>query len=267
MNDRETSISIIVPSLNQGQFISQTIDSILTQQYGNVEVIVVDGGSEDNTIEILRSYGEKILWSSEKDNGQSDAINKGLRLASGDILGYLNSDDYLLPGSLQKINICFQESRADWISGDGIIVDENSVEIQKAIRAYKNFLRSLSIEHLFYITDYLVQPSTFWKREIFEKAGYFDEKLHFSMDYDYWFRLYTLSRPHVLREAISAFRIHPASKGGMNYRKQISEELLLLRKYSDNKVVYFLHKTHSAFVAFVYYFIKDMRFKRIKVKS
>lgn len=255
-------ISIVVPSLNQGRFISQTIDSILNQNFSDVEIIVCDGGSTDNTIEVLNKYTDRICWFSEKDNGQTDAINKGLKLAKGEILGYLNSDDYLLPGSLEILRSNFQNEDAKWVSGDALIVDANSREIQKGVRWYKTFLRKLGFKPLFFITNYLVQPSTFWNRKAFELAGLFDESLNYSMDYDYWFRLYKYNSPHILREAISAFRIHSTSKGGINYRKQIMEELRLIKRYSNNLCILFFHKVHSGITILLYRLLKDRQFRK-----
>lgn len=254
-------ISIVVPSLNQGQFISQTIESILNQNCSDVEIIVCDGGSTDNTIEILKKYGDRIRWISEKDKGQTNALNKGLKLAKGDILGYVNSDDYLLPGSLETIKSHFKNEDAKWVTGDALIVDANSREIQKGVRWYKTFLRKLGIKPLFYITNYLVQPSTFWNRKAFELAGFFDESLHYSMDYDYWFRLYMCSRPCILNEALSAFRIHSTSKGGINYRKQIVEELGLIQRHTNNRLIYLLHRVHNSITILLYRLLKDRQFR------
>lgn len=255
-------ISIVVPSLNQGKFISQTIDSILNQNISDVEIIVCDGGSSDNTIELLNQYNSRIRWISEPDNGQTDAINKGLKLAKGEILGYLNSDDYLLPGSLEMLKSIFQNEDVEWVSGDALIVDANSREIQKGVRLYKTFLRRLGFKPLFFITNYLVQPSTFWNRKAFELVGLFDESLNFSMDYDYWFRLYKHKSPHIMHEAISAFRIHSTSKGGINYRKQMKEDLHLIKRYSNNGLVLFFHKVHSGIVVLLYRLLKDRQFRK-----
>ena len=255
-------ISIIVPSLNQGKYISQTIESILNQNLPDVEIIVCDGGSTDNTVEVLKQYNDRIQWISEKDNGQTDAINKGLKLAKGEILGYLNSDDYLLPGSLELLKRTFQNEDAEWVSGDALIVDANSREIQKGVRLYKTLLRKLGIKPLFFITNYLVQPSTFWNRKAFEIVGLFDESLNYSMDYDYWFRLYKHKNPHILHETISAFRIHSTSKGGIDYRKQINEELHLIKRYSNNALVLFFHKFHSEIIVLFYRLLKDRQFRK-----
>lgn len=261
-HDPEVEISLVIPSLNQGRFISQTIDSILDQDYKSVEVIVVDGGSKDGTVEILKSYDQKIRWMSEKDKGQTDAINKGMRIATGKILGYINSDDYLLPGTLKIISESFRDKEAAWISGDAIIVNEDSKEIQKGVRWYKTLLRKISSKPLLLITDYLVQPSTFWKRDLMNKVGYFDESLHYTMDYDYWLRLIRVSSPHLLNEAISAFRIHSESKGGRKYREQINEEFSVIKNYTNNRILLFFHRIHSWIIILFYHFLKDLQFNK-----
>ena len=114
----EPKISIVIPSLNQGRFIGQTIQSLLDQGYPHLEILVMDGGSTDNTLEILKSFSGQITWFSEKDQGQSHAINKGLRQSTGDICGYLNSDDVLLPGALQSIIAAFKSEDSLWVTGD-----------------------------------------------------------------------------------------------------------------------------------------------------
>ena len=107
--DEHIAISVVTPSYNQGKFIEQTILSVLNQHYPNLEYIVVDGGSTDETLQILHKYQDRLRWISEPDHGQSDAINKGLRMAHGQILTYLNSDDLLLPGALEHVNNYFHQ--------------------------------------------------------------------------------------------------------------------------------------------------------------
>src|SRR6266540_3676763 len=140
----DLKFSIIVPSYNQGHFISQTIDSILNQSYKNVEILVIDGGSTDSTVEILKKYKGKIFWLSEKDRGQTHAINKGLALAKGDIITFLNSDDYYLDGTLDKVARQFQSKKDNsWLTGDYLIVNEQGKRIQSLIIKYKSFFRKL----------------------------------------------------------------------------------------------------------------------------
>ncbi|MCX7820254.1 MAG: glycosyltransferase, partial [Brevinematales bacterium] len=182
--------SFVIPSYNQGRFIKETIDSILTQDVEK-EIIVMDGGSTDNTLEILKSYGDKIIWTSCKDKGQTDAINKGIKRATGDIITYINSDDYYLPGSLKIVEKYFVENpNILWLTGDGIIVNEDGKIIQKPISLYKKIWRKIPFFWTIYITNFIIQPSTFFRKEVFEKIGLFDENKHYTMDYDYWLRLY-----------------------------------------------------------------------------
>jgi glycosyltransferase involved in cell wall biosynthesis len=134
----------------------------------------------------MKRYSSQLKWVSEKDNGQTDAINKGLRIASGEIVAYLNADDLLLPGTLLKIAQLFMEHpQIMWITGQCRIIDENNREIRKLITAYKNLWLRLSHPSILLITDYISQPATFW-RNLMSEMGYLDENLHYVMDYEYW---------------------------------------------------------------------------------
>jgi glycosyltransferase involved in cell wall biosynthesis len=217
-NNDVPRISIIVPSFNQGTYIKKTLDSILDQNYPNLEIIVIDGGSTDNTISVLKSYREKLKWVSEKDNGQTEAINKGIRLTSGEIFGYINSDDFMLPGSLWVVANSFVKGVL-WVTGDYIIVNENGQSIQKYIVLYKRFLRFFSSRFIFNIANFVAQPSTFWKREILDNIGYFDEQLRYAMDYDFLMRSFYVL-PKIIHYPLSAFRIHKYSKGGSQFYEQ-----------------------------------------------
>ena len=186
MNSGSLRISIITPSFNQGHFIRATIDSVLQQDYQNIEHIIVDGGSTDETLDILRSYDDpRMTWMSEPDRGQSDAINKGMRLAKGEILAYLNSDDLYLPGALSFVTGYFQmHPNIGAIYGNCATIDNigqtNAPDLQSPplnlTEALKNRLP-------------IAQQSVFWRREVMERIGLFDETLHYRMDRDYWLRM------------------------------------------------------------------------------
>jgi len=251
--------SVIIPSFQQGKYIKQTIDSILSQERNDtsIEVIVIDGGSTDETIEILKSYGDKIYWISEKDNGQTHAINKGLKIATGEIFSYLNSDDFYFPHTLKKVEKFFlNHPSAFCVTGDAIIVDENGKEIQGLVRKYKGFLRNLNIPFLLYITNYIVQPSTFWKREVLTEIGFFNENKRYTMDYDYWLKIIKKYKIYNIKDPLSAFRIHKSSKGGSQYKKQFEEDYITLKENCNSRILRFFHLIHNFLIKFVYSFIK-----------
>lgn len=247
-------ISLITPTLNQAQFIRQTIRSILSQKYPKLEYIIIDGGSTDSTVGILKSYRDKIIWVSEKDEGQSDAINKGLKMATGDIVAYLNSDDYLEERSLWKIGEYFsQNKKAYWLTGKCKIVDKDNKEIRVLISLYKNFfLKYLSHINLLYIVQFVSQPATFWRREILKKVGFFDKSLFYSMDYDYWLRLMKYYKLYFLDTYIASYRIHQTSKTVANPIKQFAEEYLVMTRYTQNPLIKTLHKLHNYLALLIY---------------
>lgn len=249
--------SIIIPSYNQGSFISQTLDSILEQSYKNVEILVIDGGSSDSTIEILKKYGSKIFWLSEKDRGQTHAINKGLGLSKGDIVTFINSDDYYLDGALEEVAKQFQTKKGNlWLTGDYIIVDEQGKRIQALIAAYKSFFRRFLSFNLLTILNPLNQPSTFFKKDLIDKIGGFKEDLHYTMDYEFYFRAIKIQKPIIIKDKLSAFRIHKLSKGGSSYKKQFQEEYNVARQYQKKKFFLFLHYLHNKLIFFMYGILK-----------
>lgn len=254
--DHWPKILIITPSLNQGKFIRQTIDSVLNQNYPNLEYIVVDGGSTDETLEVLKSYGDKFLWISEKDQGQSDAINKGFNMATGDILAFINSDDYYMPNILDLVARTFMETHCDWVSGDYKIVDPSGRSIQSYIVIYKEILRKFSSKTLFYVANYIIQPSTFWTRKVWCSAGPMDTNLDYSMDYDFFVKAFQISKPVILNQTLSAFRIHPSAKGNTHYVKQFDLGLQILKRYCDNQVIITAHRLHNVMIKLAYRFLK-----------
>lgn len=246
-------ISIIIPSFNQAGTIKQTIESILSQKNVQAEVIVIDGVSTDNTRQILQSYGTQIRWLSEKDNGQTNAINKGISLATGDIIAYLNSDDYYLPGTLNRvINYFNQHPESDWVSGYCQIVNLDGTPIRSWITRYKNtWLNRYSFLTL-QITNYISQPATFWRRSLHDKIGLFDEKLEYVMDYDFWLRAGKIGRLGLIRQPLTAFRIYPHSKSGSRFHDLFIEDLKIASQRTTNRFTPWLHKLHNGVILLVY---------------
>lgn len=235
-------ITIITPSFNQGHFIKDTIESVLAQGYPDLEYIVMDGGSTDNTVEILKGYGKRLHWVSEKDKGQSDAINKGIRKATGEIIAYLNSDDLYEKGCLEKVARYFAgHPESLWLTGRCRIIDTEGAETRKAITAYKNFLLSRYSYSALLVTNFISQPATFIRRQAFTKYGLFDEAQHRVMDYDFWLRLGEEHDPGVLSDYLASFRVHPGSKTSSSFRLTFREELEAARKHTDSKLLNGLH--------------------------
>jgi glycosyltransferase involved in cell wall biosynthesis len=250
-------IGIVTPSLNQGRFIRETIDSILQQRYPHLDYWVIDGGSTDDTVEILASYGSRVKWISEKDSGQAHALNKGLKRITADIVAFINSDDVYLPGALLAVARYF-ESHPDamWLTGDHFVVDGTGRKVQSYVVKYKRFLRRHPGFGRLAVANYIVQPSTFWRRELLDKMGFFDESLRYCFDYDFWMRIIRTHPLHVLPTPLSLFRIHEASKGGSQYGRQFAEEHQVLRRYTRSTVLLSLHRLHAMLIVMAYRIVK-----------
>lgn len=255
-------ISVITPSFNQAQFVEQTIRSVLDQGYPNLEYIVVDGGSRDNTLEILKKYSNKIRWISEPDKGQSDAINKGLALATGDIVAYLNSDDLLLPQCLFRVAQYFSDfPTTQWVTGFCKIIDHRGRETRRIITVYKNFLLSHYHFNTLLIVNYISQMSTFWRKDALGAGGQFSLHQHYVMDYDYWLRLGRRSRPGIIRQYLSCFRMYPGSKSIYGFMKQFDQSYELTKRNTTNPAIRFLAFTHAKMIIFVYHVLSLSRRK------
>lgn len=205
-------ISVVTPSFNQGRYIEQTIQSVLAQNYPHFEHIVIDGGSTDGTIDVLRRYPH-LTWVSEPDKGQTDALNKGLRMASGDIIAWINSDDYYLEGAFQRVAAEFRDNPATHlVLGDCLWFYEGSDRTIKVVNRTKTFEDIIR-----YWDDWIIptQPSVFFKRSLLDKVGFFDVSLNMAMDYEFWLRAAKHNDLVHIPQILSAYRFHDASKSGM----------------------------------------------------
>lgn len=177
-------ISVITPSFNQAAYLRQTIDSVLAQAYPNLEHLVVDGGSTDGTLEILANCHDGLIWTSEPDEGQAQAINTGFRRATGELVAWLNSDDIYLPAVLPRVADFFQTHPAiDLIYGDYQLIDDRGRLLLRK--------REIPFDYniLLYGLDYISQPTVFFRRRVLDKFGYLDESLHYGLDWEYWLRI------------------------------------------------------------------------------
>ncbi len=210
-------ISIAIPSYNMAGFIEETIQSIINQDYSNFECIVMDGGSNDGTLDILRKYENRIVWVSEKDRGQSDAINKGFKQASGDIFAYINADDAYEEGCFQKVADYFGKNPTiKWVYGKCKIINEKGLEIRKLINSYKYFWQKRYSYNRLLILDFIAQPAVFWRKELTDEIGLFDVEKQFSMEYEYWLKAGSKYDPGFIDDYLARFRVHPGSKGSLS---------------------------------------------------
>jgi glycosyltransferase involved in cell wall biosynthesis len=231
-----------------------TIESVLNQGYPDLEYIVVDGGSTDGTIDILKRYSGRLKWVSEKDSGQANAINKGLGMCTGDIIGYLNSDDTYEAGALKKVSEFFAKNPScAWLTGLCRIIDERGRDIRRPVGLYKNLLlRFFNTYTTLLISNYISQPATFLRKGVFKGHGPFDEKEARVFDYEYWLRVGRVSMPCVLWECLASFRVYPETKTSAGFRSAFKEELCVARRYSGSRIVNAAHYLNYASIIVAY---------------
>lgn len=231
-------ISIITPSYNQGQFLEQTILSVLGQEYSNLEYIIMDGGSTDQSVSIIKKYESRLAhWFSGKDGGQAEAINEGFKIATGDIFMWLNSDDMLMPGVLDYMVDQYQQH------GDAIYIGNciHFHEINKdALDTRGSDVVTAHKKKDLQAIDYIIQPSSFWTRSVWEQNGVLDSSLHFGFDWEWFLRaqkngiaFHSISRP------LSLYRIHEDHKSGAGGNKRQQELLVVYKRYSDQYATLF----------------------------
>ncbi len=229
-------ISVITPSYNQGKFIEQTILSVIGQQYPNLEYIIMDGGSSDETVSIIKKYEQYIsYWVSEPDKGQSNAINKGFERATGDILCWLNSDDYYLPGTLLSVNNALNTNQAELLYGNCIHLNEAKNQTHGS---HFNPMQPWDINH----GDFITQPSSFWTRKAWEQTGPLKEDLHYAFDWEWYARANSGGVKFVpSAQYFSVYRLHDDQKTDSENPKRFSELLKVERQLNPEKFNFIDH--------------------------
>lgn len=235
MSTTSPIISIITPSYNQAQFLEATITSVLNQSYPNIEYIIIDGGSTDRSSEIIQQYQNHLsYWVSEPDSGQANAINKGLYRATGEFLGWINSDDTLTPGAITRIVTFLHANPAiDLAYGSINYINLNGKRIGKIYPppGTPTFSSQTMIGD-----RKIVQPGSFWRRRIMNKVGFLNESYHHVFDYEFWTRI-ILANGHFAQasgDPLANFRLSPGSKTVSNIHKSGEEELKLLNELLTN---------------------------------
>jgi glycosyltransferase involved in cell wall biosynthesis len=236
---QDLKFSIVIPSFNQGRFIESTLVSIIEQQYSNAEIIVIDGGSTDETTAILRKYAKHISYCvSEADHGQSHAIAKGFERATGDIFCWLNSDDVYLSGALRIVNDAFMRSRADVVYGNKQIIDNKGTVVSHRLVTpfLPDFMRDAYLCGGFGI----YQPAAFWRRETYFRSGGIDQSLRFCMDNDLFNKFIVIGAYfQFVDKELAGFRVHIDSKTSTQRAVAEAESALLHRKYVHDRGVKF----------------------------
>lgn len=232
-------ISIITPSYNQGKYIEETIRSIINQNYPNLEYIIIDGGSTDNSVEIIRKYSEHLTyWVSKKDNGQTHAINKGFEMATGDIIAWLNSDDVYCEGALLAVSEYFESHpECQWLAGNVLLMEANG---HVYIRKYPNSSRWLEKLAMFSI----YQPNVFLRKSILSNIGFLKEEFHMTMDYEWFCRIAKKYPIHIIDKDLAKFRYHSNSKSS-SAPNTINQQLY------HKEVLIIIRQCHSKFVGFI----------------
>ena len=254
-------VSIVMPSFQQGAFLGEAVRSVLDQEGVEVELLVMDPGSTDGSRELLlqlkEQYQERLQLHFAPDEGQADAINRGMALARGTVLAWLNSDDRLHPGALARVATILDSTEPRWAYGRCGIIDTNGRPISRGIVWYKNLRgRRFSIYKLL-TEDFIPQMATFWNRAIWEQAGGVDKRRHLDPDYDLFLRFAQIADPVVVPAYLADFRVHPQAKSSLQTFEAMHEAFLTAQRFAAalgwrGKLAIMLHRLYAMRTRLVY---------------
>src|SRR5512138_190537 len=239
-------VSIVTPSYNQGQFLEATIQSVLAQDYPNIEYIIVDAGSKDCSVEIIRKYQQHLAWwVSEKDKGHADGLNKGFSHATGEILAWLNSDDIYLPNAISEaVAILMDHPDVGMVYGDADLIDDAGLsagQFGSKQTSYRQMLRG---------SVHIPQATTFWRADLWHQVGHLDLSLFFSFDYDLWVKIAKVSKVLYVPKRWAKFRIHSAGKTIVNDDRCYPDMLRVLERETGSSLFSWLRLRMIARKAF-----------------
>lgn len=219
-------VSIVTPSYNQAQYLEETIRSVLLQGYPNLEYIIIDGGSTDGSVEIIKKYEPWLTyWVTEPDRGQSQAINKGFARSTGEIMAWINSDDYYASGAFYKVVNAFKDTL--WVAGNCYVINKDGTI------DYPKGQAVISMEQ-WLLHNLQIQPNVFWRRSLWMSSGGVDEAMHFSFDYDLWLKFSEFQMyPLWIDEYIAYYRIHKESKTGSGRKPFEVEDQIVFRRHRN----------------------------------
>src|SRR5262245_59318849 len=219
MRSRRPLITIVTPSYNQGGLIRSTIESVLGQDYPQIEYIIMDGGSTDQTSAVVAEYAGRLTWISEKDRGQSHAINKGFRMARGEIVAWLNADDIILPGAVGHAVRAFERNpELGAVYGEGY-----QMNVDGDIKGRFPPTEPFNLWKLIHVSDYILQQTSYFRKTIFEHIGYVDEDLHWGMDWDLFIRIGKRYGIQYIPEYMGCIREYAEAKTYSGGRKRFRE--------------------------------------------
>jgi glycosyltransferase involved in cell wall biosynthesis len=231
MNGEKPLVSIVTPSFNHAQYIEDTIKSVLAQDYPYIEYVIIDGGSIDNTLEIVKKYEDRVQWISEPDDGQAHAINKGFRMSQGEIVAWLNSDDTYCPGAIKTaVDYLLQHSDVCMTYGDGYEIDERGKVIKKF-----SHTQSFDLRELIYISDYILQPTVFMRREALFGVDLLATSLNWCMDWDLWIRIGKRYKVAYVPFFFANSRISSTTKTSSGGCRRLKEIAYVMRKHGERR--------------------------------